>query len=77
MTLSFHHYYEYYEYPKGLTADWIVLIADLVIGDTHYGPHPFVLRMRSGSTGELAYGIRCDDMGIKTVANDLDNARIA
>jgi acyl-CoA oxidase len=59
----------------GMTADWVVFIADLCIAGKSYGPHPFLTRMRNNN-GELVPGIRCLDMGPKTVANDLDNARI-
>lgn len=41
-----------------------------------YGPHPFFMHLRDGEEGNLLPGIRIDDMGMKTVANDLDNARV-
>ena len=41
-----------------------------------YGPHPFFMKLRTGEGGKLMPGIRIDDMGHKTVANDLDNARV-
>mmetsp|Transcript_84433 Transcript_84433/g.240004 ORF Transcript_84433/g.240004 Transcript_84433/m.240004 type:complete len:344 (-) Transcript_84433:846-1877(-) len=34
------------------------------------------MNLRNGEGGELLPGIRIDDMGTKTVANDLDNARV-
>ena len=61
----------------GLTADWCVLIADLVVGGKRKGPHPFFFRIRLPATGELVDGVTMSDMGMKTVANDLDNARIS
>jgi len=52
-----------------------VVFANLMVNGKGYGPHPFLLRMRN-SDGELLQGISIVDMGGKTVANDLDNARI-
>lgn len=60
---------------QGLLATWAVVFANLQVGDESLGPHPFLLRMRS-TTGDLLPGISVTDMGTKTVANDLDNARI-
>jgi acyl-CoA oxidase len=70
---------------QGLTADWVVVFANLhdCEGKNH-GPHPFLLRMRSGSSTDndnvldagLTPGITVTDMGRKSIANDLDNARI-
>ena len=57
-------------------ADWVVVFANLIIQDTNHGPHPFFLRMRHPDTGELVEGITVTDMGRKSIANDLDNARI-
>ena len=34
------------------------------------------MRLRDDATGALLPGIEVEDMGIKTVANDLDNARV-
>lgn len=61
---------------QGLVADWVVVFADLIIKGTSHGPHPFFFRMRDEATGELLSGVSLVDMGTKTVANDLDNARI-
>jgi len=60
---------------QGLVATWVVVFADLQIGEKSFGPHPFLLRMRD-TAGILTAGISVTDMGTKTVANDLDNARI-
>ena len=62
---------------QGLVADKTVVIADLHIGDNSYGPHAFVMYLRDPVTKELLPGITTEDMGIKTVGNDLDNASIA
>lgn len=61
---------------QGLVADWVVVFANLIVGSKDLGPHPFLLRMRDGPSGSLSPGISVVDMGHKTVANDLDNARI-
>jgi len=51
------------------------VIADLEVNGKSHGPHPFFVRLRD-DRGRLLEGIRIEDMGIKTVANDLDNARV-
>jgi acyl-CoA oxidase len=53
-----------------------VVIADLRIGGKSHGPHAFLMTLRDGEGGELLPGIRVEDMGYKTIANDLDNARV-
>ena len=52
-----------------------MVIADLRVDGVSHGPHPFLMRMRDAS-GTLLEGIRVEDMGAKTIANDLDNARV-
>jgi acyl-CoA oxidase len=61
---------------QGYTAELGVVIANLRIQGKSYGPHAFHMRLREGEEGPLLKGIRIDDMGTKTVANDLDNARV-
>lgn len=60
---------------QGYTAEHGVVIADLHVDGKSYGPHPFLMRLRDDD-GNLCQGIRIEDMGNKTVANDLDNARV-
>ena len=60
---------------QGYTAELGVVIADLRIGGKSHGPHAFMMQMRD-EAGALLPGIRVEDMGTKTVANDLDNARV-
>jgi len=60
---------------QGFVADLGVVIADLRIAGKSHGPHAFFMRLRD-EAGGLLPGIRIDDMGAKTVANDLDNARV-
>jgi len=57
---------------QGFVADKTVVVADLIIGGKSKGPHGFVMDFRRD--GELVSGISVDDMGEKTVGNDLDNA---
>jgi len=60
---------------QGFVAECGVVIADLIIDGTSHGPHPFYMDLRHDS-GQLLPGIRVEDMGTKTIANDLDNARV-
>merc|ERR1711871_344775 len=60
---------------QGYTAELGVVIADLRIAGKSHGPHAFLMDLRDDS-GKLMPGIRIEDMGSKTVANDLDNARV-
>eukprot|EP00193_Tetraselmis_chui_P017186 CAMPEP_0177778082 /NCGR_PEP_ID=MMETSP0491_2-20121128/15754_1 /TAXON_ID=63592 /ORGANISM="Tetraselmis chuii, Strain PLY429" /LENGTH=482 /DNA_ID=CAMNT_0019297311 /DNA_START=210 /DNA_END=1659 /DNA_ORIENTATION=- len=60
---------------QGCTADWAVVIANLVMPGKSHGPHAFLMRLRS-SEGELVEGVTIGDMGPKTIGNDLDNAWI-
>ena len=60
---------------QGYTAELGVVIADLRVKGTSYGPHAFLMQLRDEG-GALLPGIRIEDMGTKTVANDLDNARV-
>ena len=50
------------------------MVADLRIKGKSYGPHAFLVDMRVN--GQLVKGIHLEDMGRKTIANDLDNASI-
>jgi acyl-CoA oxidase len=59
---------------QGFTADKAVVVADLTVGGENVGPHAFLMDFRK--QGKLVPGISVDDMGIKTVGNDLDNAWI-
>lgn len=60
---------------QGFCADKSVVVADLRIGGKSFGPHAFLIDFRKN--GQVVQNIRLDDMGRKTVANDLDNAWIA
>eukprot|EP01128_Nolandella_sp_AFSM9_P005124 TRINITY_DN2432_c0_g2_i1.p1 TRINITY_DN2432_c0_g2~~TRINITY_DN2432_c0_g2_i1.p1 ORF type:complete len:491 (-),score=115.74 TRINITY_DN2432_c0_g2_i1:96-1496(-) len=61
---------------QGAVADQACVVADLVMPDgTHKGPHAFLIDMRN-IKGELLAGITTEDMGEKTMGNDLDNAWI-
>lgn len=60
---------------QGLTADLAVVVANLFVGGKSHGPHAFLMELRKG--GELVPGVSTEDMGDKTIGNDLDNARIS
>jgi acyl-CoA oxidase len=60
---------------QGLVADKSVVVADLRIKGKSYGPHAFIMYLRDGK--HLVPGVSTQDMGRKTVGNDLDNASIA
>jgi len=60
---------------QGLTADLGVVIANLFVKGKSHGPHAFLMELRRN--GELVAGVSMEDMGDKTIGNDLDNARIS
>jgi len=64
-----------YWISQGLTAEKATVIADLRVNNKSYGPHGFLIDMRSAD-GALVTGITVGDMGRKTTGNDLDNAWI-
>ena len=59
---------------QGLVGDKAVVMADLNVQGTSYGPHAFLMNLREN--GEIVENVTMEDMGKKTVGNDLDNARI-
>ena len=61
---------------QGLVGDKAVVMANLIVGGKSHGPHAFLMDLRD-DTGNVVDGVVLDDMGVKTVGNDLDNARIA
>jgi acyl-CoA oxidase len=62
---------------QGLVGDKAVVMADLHVAGRSHGPHAFLMDLRHEGTGEVVDGVVLEDMGVKTVGNDLDNARIA
>lgn len=60
---------------QGLTADMTVVVANLFVKGKAKGPHGFLMDLRD-SSGKLVPGVSMEDMGDKTIGNDLDNARI-
>lgn len=60
---------------QGFVADIACVVADLRVAGKSCGPHAFLVEMRKD--GKLAPNIEIEDMGVKTVGNDLDNAWIA
>ena len=59
---------------QGLVADKTVAVADLFIKGKSFGPHAFMMNLREN--GKPVAGVKFEDMGKKTVGNDLDNAAI-
>lgn len=59
---------------QGLSADLAVVVANLIIKGQRKGPHGFIMQLRRN--GELVPGVTAQDMGDKTIGNDLDNAQI-
>ena len=59
---------------QGLVGDKAVVLADLHVEGKSVGPHAFVMNLREN--GALVDNVSLEDMGGKTVGNDLDNARI-
>lgn len=59
---------------QGLSADKCAVIANLRVDGKSLGPHGFVMDFRRN--GKLVEGVEIGDMGLKTTANDLDNAWI-
>ena len=60
---------------QGLVGDKAVVMANLHVEGKSLGPHAFIMDLRN-SDGDVVDGVELEDMGIKTVGNDLDNARI-
>mmetsp|Transcript_48242 Transcript_48242/g.86987 ORF Transcript_48242/g.86987 Transcript_48242/m.86987 type:complete len:413 (+) Transcript_48242:100-1338(+) len=60
---------------QGLTADLAVVVANLIIKGKPRGPHAFLMKIRQN--GQLVSGVQAEDMGDKTIGNDLDNACIS
>jgi len=60
---------------QGLTADMCVVVANLIMNGKSHGAHAFLTEMRRD--GKLVPGVSIEDMGFKTIGNDLDNARVS
>jgi len=59
---------------QGFVADLACVAAELRVAGKSYGVHAFLVEFRKD--GKLVPNIEIDDMGVKTVGNDLDNAWI-
>ncbi|KAF2262270.1 acyl-coenzyme A oxidase 1 [Lojkania enalia] len=57
----------------GRTANWAVVMAQLIIDGTSYGPHPFVVQIRDMKTHEPLENIHVGDIGPKFGYNTMDN----
>ncbi|EPQ65995.1 Bgt-1158 [Blumeria graminis f. sp. tritici] len=57
----------------GRTANYAVVMAQLIIGKKSFGPHPFVCQIRDLVTHEPLEGIHVGDIGPKFGYNTMDN----
>ena len=57
----------------GRTANFAVIMAQLIIGGKPYGPHPFVAQIRDLETHEPLEGVHVGDIGPKFGYNTMDN----
>ncbi|KAF2086005.1 acyl-CoA oxidase [Saccharata proteae CBS 121410] len=57
----------------GRTANWAVVMAQLIINGKPYGPHPFVVQVRDMKTHEPLENIHVGDIGPKFGYNTMDN----
>lgn len=57
----------------GRTANWAVVMAQLIINGKGYGPHPFVVQVRDLKTHEPLENIHVGDIGPKFGYNTMDN----
>jgi len=57
----------------GRTANHAVVMAQLIINGKSYGPHPFVVNIRSLDTHEPLEGVHVGDIGPKFGYNTMDN----
>ncbi|KAK8079463.1 Acyl-coenzyme A oxidase [Apiospora hydei] len=57
----------------GKTANHAVVMAQLIIGGKHYGPHPFLVQIRDMKTHEVLPDVHVGDIGPKFGFNTMDN----
>ncbi|UMM15033.1 hypothetical protein L5515_002621 [Caenorhabditis briggsae] len=57
----------------GKSANWAVVVANLIIRDKNYGPHPFMVQLRDEDSHEPLPGITVGDIGPKMAFNGGDN----
>ncbi|OCK80888.1 acyl-CoA oxidase [Lepidopterella palustris CBS 459.81] len=57
----------------GLTANYAVVMAQLIIDGKPYGPHPFVVQIRDLETHEPLENVHVGDIGPKFGYNTMDN----
>ena len=57
----------------GRTANYAVVMAQLIISGKPYGPHPFVVQVRDLKTHEPLEGVHVGDIGPKFGYNTMDN----
>ncbi|EGT32495.1 hypothetical protein CAEBREN_25370 [Caenorhabditis brenneri] len=57
----------------GKSSNYAVVVADLIIKDKSYGPHPFIVQLRDEKTHQPLPGITVGDIGPKMAFNGGDN----
>ncbi|CAP27866.1 Protein CBG07946 [Caenorhabditis briggsae] len=57
----------------GKSANWSIVIANLIIKEHNYGPHPFMVQLRDEKSHEPLPGITVGDIGPKMAFNGADN----
>ncbi|UMM15031.1 hypothetical protein L5515_002619 [Caenorhabditis briggsae] len=57
----------------GKSANWSIVIANLIIKEHNYGPHPFLVQLRDEKSHEPLPGITVGDIGPKMAFNGADN----
>ncbi|KAK6851455.1 hypothetical protein PG995_012577 [Apiospora arundinis] len=57
----------------GKTANYAVVMAQLIINGKHYGPHPFLVQIRDLKTHEVLPDVHVGDIGPKFGFNTMDN----
>ncbi|CAL2027461.1 unnamed protein product [Caenorhabditis brenneri] len=57
----------------GKSSNYAIVVADLVINNKSYGPHPFIVQLRDEKTHQPLPGITVGDIGPKMAFNGADN----
>ncbi|EGT32348.1 hypothetical protein CAEBREN_17403 [Caenorhabditis brenneri] len=57
----------------GKSSNYAIVMADLVIKNKSYGPHPFIVQLRDEKTHQPLPGITVGDIGPKMAFNGADN----
>jgi acyl-CoA oxidase len=57
-------------------AQWAVVFAQLIVDGKKFGPHGFLVRIRSDDGGAVERGVKIEDMGHKMGCNGVDNGKL-